>query len=223
MGVLTNVGSWLAPALINKLTPKQPVPLEKATSVNGATSNYNYGTAPIPATAAEPVLADPVYNYNMPSVESISWDDALAQAEAMYKPEYESSVLRRDKMASDQRESLGQMMAARGYANPRGGKVESGQGNITQSQAIDLQDMGNQYMAAKAQAARTIAKEGRDSAQMNLQNLIALQNQKNQNTWNTWNVKQQAAMQKKTQEDDTYMKYFDYFSKMMDNYPSAVG
>lgn len=153
-------------------------------------------------------------DYGLPDVEQISWSDALARAESMYKPQYEQSVLARNKMASDQRERLAQLMAARGYSNPRGGKMQAGEGEITQEQAMALENIRNDYESNKNQMASNIY-EGESQRNLALLNsLINQQNQKNMMTWNTWNAKQSAAMQKEESELTRESNWLDRILRM---------
>lgn len=153
-------------------------------------------------------------NYGLPDVEQISWSDAMARAESMYKPQYEQSVLARNKMASDQRERHAQLMAARGYSNPRGGKMQAGEGEITQEQAMALENIRNDYEANKNQMASNIYEGESRRAEQMLKTLTDLQNQKNTQYWNTWYAKNNQALQRETNEADREASWLDRILRM---------
>lgn len=226
--ILSSVAKYTIPSLKN-ISQLQNSGLEGATSTSGTKSYYDY-TKPAtttPTTTTPTTTTTPKYDnqdqldsylqglsYGLPDVEQISWSDALARAESMYRPQYESSVLSRNKMASDQRERLAQMMAARGYSNPRGGKMQAGEGEITQEQAMALENIRNDYETNKNQMASNIY-EGESQRNLALLNsLINQQNQKNMMTWNTWNAKQSAAMQKEENELTRESNWLDRILRM---------
>jgi hypothetical protein len=63
----------------------------------------------------------------------------------MYEPQFKSAETAQNKMASDQQKRLIQSLSARGYADARGGHMMTGQSDITQAQAMALDDLRNQY------------------------------------------------------------------------------
>jgi hypothetical protein len=153
--------------------------------------------------------------YGLPDVEQMSWDDALARAKSIYEPQYQASVLARDKMASDQRELLAQTMGARGYASGRGGKMESGQGDITQDQAIANQQTANMYDSNANQMAMNIY-EGEAQRNESLMNaMIDQQNRQNANKLNVWGVKQSQSMQKDKDDSDEYQSTMAWLLKIL--------
>lgn len=151
-------------------------------------------------TTTTPYPTEPTYKTSMPEVPEITWDEALSRAESMYRPAYESSVLTRDKMASDQRERIAQMLGTRGYANPRGGMRQTGEYNITQDQAAALEGLRNSYETQKQQAAYNIYEGETGKARNALADLVNQQNNENTLAYNTWNTKMSAATQKNTAE-----------------------
>lgn len=190
-----------------------------ATLGTGADNSYYNNTTPGGTTTGNSnTYQQPAYNYKTPEVSRMSWEQALRQAEQMYKPKYEASILTRDKMAADQREYLAQSMAARGYANPGGGKWESGHGNITQEQAIDQQNIANDYESSKMQYANALYDKENARADAILEQLINQQNQQNTDKWNTWNAQQNAAITKEQNDTKEYNSAFDTLMKILGFY-----
>ena len=156
----------------------------------------------------------PTIDYSTPYVPQISWDDALSRAKARYEPQYQSAVLSQDKLASDQRERLAQMLGARGYANPRGGMRQTGEGNITQEQAMALDSLRNQYDSTINQYAGDIYNQESTGAAQRLSSLLADRNAKNQTALQQYGTDLGAAMQKDQNENNKYNSYFDFLYKI---------
>jgi len=175
--------------------------------------NWDQGSQTQTSTGATyPPL--PPLNYDLPDVETISWDEALTRAKSRYEPEYKSAVLTRDKMAQDQRDRLAQMLGARGYGNARGGQMQVGQGNITQEQAMALESLRNQYDSAINQYASDIYTQESTGAQQKLSNLFEQQKAQNQDIWKTWNTNMNAAMGSDTEHNNLVLKIVDYLESL---------
>jgi len=208
LGLLGNVGRYLIP----KLTQNTTAGGGHNTTPGGTTVGGNNSAQPVYATNTP---AQPVYDTNTPDVERMSWEQAIRQAEAMYKPKYEAGVLARDKMASDQREMLAQTMASRGYANPAGGKWESGTGNITQEQAIDQQNLASSFDASKMQYANALYDTENARADAILSQLIDKQNRENAAKQADWAASQTRAMSKEQNDTDEYNNTMAWLLKLL--------
>jgi len=227
LGLAGNVGRYLIP----KLSQNAPTSGNYNTSIQGTPygggsntvtlgkvsgqSDYLRNTIPGGTTVVGGYQEQPAYTTNVPDVQRMSWEQAMRRAEEMYKPKYEAGVLARDKMASDQRELLAQAMASRGYANPAGGKWESGQGNITQEQAIDQQNLASSFDASKMQYADALMAEDNARADAILRQLIDQQNQQNAMKQADWASKQTAAMNKEQNDSDEYNNTMNWLLKLL--------
>lgn len=156
----------------------------------------------------------PPLDYSTPYVEYPTWDEALTRAKSRYEPEYKSAVLTRDKMAQDQRDRLAQLSAARGYGNPRGGQMQVGEHNITQEQAMALEQLRNQYDSAINQYATDIYTGEQTGAQQKLNNLFEQQRAKNQDTLSAWLTNMNAAMSADTEHNNLVMKLVDWLDSL---------
>jgi hypothetical protein len=228
LGLMGTVGSYLIP----KISQSAPISGNYNTSIQGTPygggsntvtlgkvtdqSDYMQNTTPGGTTNGSVYeYQQPDYTTNTPDVKRMSWETAMRRAEEMYKPKYEAGVLARDKMASDQRELLAQTMAARGYANPGGGKWESGQGNITQEQAIDQQNMASSFDASKMQYANALMSEDNARADSILNQLIDQQNQQNALKQADWATAQTAASNKEQNDSDEYNNTMNWLLKLL--------
>ena len=172
----------------------QVSPLTQNPAVKSATGTTQWYSAP----QASQYPASPTLDYSTPFVEEMSWKEAQQRAADMYDPQYQLSRQRTEKMYSDQRQLLPQMLAARGYL--KGGKREAGEQGITQNQAMTMQDLENQYNTQKQQAAYSILEGAQGRAQRQLENLIAQQQAKNAAAMQQWQTKYGAATQKESQK-----------------------
>lgn len=202
------------------------VPASTSPAASPATSG---GVAPGAGTAP---VATPKYDnqeqydaflqgldYGIPDVDTISMEDAQARAKAMYAPKREQSILSQDKIASDSREHLAQLLAGTGYANPRGGKRQTGENNITQAQAINNAKINSDFDFNEAAAAQDIYNGEQSRAASQLNSLIAQQNQKNAAQVNVFGMKNSAAWQKEEREDNKYNSFLDFWVKLLSGNP----
>lgn len=152
----------------------------------------------------------PTYDYSTPNVVLPTWEEAMGQAKAYFEPQYKSAVLSQNKLASDQQKRLTQALAARGYANARGGHRQVGEEDISQQHAMALENLRNQYDSLIGKRAMEIySGEGNDAynklrtllADRDARNLLALQQygldlnaglQRDQMRENSWNSRQNA-------------------------------
>ncbi len=158
-------------------------------------------------------------DYGIPEVDSMSYDEARDRARSMYAPKREQSILSQDKIASDSREHLAQLLAGTGYANPRGGKRQTGENNITQAQAINNAKINSDFDFNEAAAAQDIYNGEQSRAANQLNSLIAQQNQKNAAQVNVFGMKNSAAMQKEEREDNKYNSLLDFWVKLLSGNP----
>lgn len=173
-------------------------------SVKGTATSAPGGGVPYTTLPPAPSL-----DYSTPYVPEFSWEEALARASAMYDPQYQLSRQRTEKMYSEQRERLPQVLAARGYL--KGGKREAGEQGITQDQAMALSELQNQFETQKQQAAHDIYTGETARAYRTMQQLVELQNAKNLAEMQKWQTQYSAALQKDLQDrinSNSLLKYF---------------
>lgn len=180
-------------------------------AVKSAAGTTQYYTSP--QTNQYP--SAPTLDYSTPYVPQMSWDDAYTRASNMYDPQYDLSRQRTEKMYSDQRARLPQMLAARGYL--KGGKREAGEHGITQEQAMALSELQNQFESQKQQAAYNIYSGESGRAQQTLSNLIAQQQAKNTDSVQQWQTQYGAALQKDMQDKLNSNALLRYFTEIFLN------
>ena len=196
------------------LTPTSPIKYnESGYALNPYTSiATGYSAQAQPATQYP---AAPTLDHSTPYVPQMSWDDAYTRASNMYDPQYDLSRQRTEKMYSDQRARLPQMLAARGYL--KGGKREAGEHGITQEQAMALSELTNQFETQKQQAAYNIYSGESGRAQQTLSNLIAQQQAKNTDSMQQWQTQYGAALQKDMQDKLNSNALLRYFTEIFLN------
>ena len=165
--------------------------------VPGGESSQTTGTTQTPAYPTN-------LDFNLPAVETMSWDEALERARKMYEPKYNLARQRTDKLYADQRAQLPQLLAARGYL--KGGKREAGENNITQEQAMSLTDLDNQYASGINQLASDIYSGESTGGTRKMQDLITLQNQKNQAAIQKWLTDYNAWNQDSSDYNNLFLK-----------------
>jgi len=202
-----------AEALMNQSVVKYP---NNNTAGNGQGANKYAPSGATTPTPLYPTPPDPTPNYTMPTVPSLSWEEAQARAKGMFQPQYELARMRSEKQFADQRARLPGLLNARGYLY--GGKREAGENNLTQDQAMTLNQLDTDFAAKEASAASSIYSNEQAAANTLLSQLITQKNNENQAAWNTWNTKYNAAFQgaqgdkNRTILKNTAMsKWIDYF------------
>ena len=216
LSLLPNAGSALV-SIAKQLNtqPKSSYPVSATTpwlplpGVKLGTRD-NSGLYPSPTQAGSNTQAvsntinRPTYDYSMPEVPSITWEDAMARAKAYFEPQYKSAVLSQNKLASDQQKRLAQALAARGYANARGGHRLVGEGDISQQQAMALENLRNQYDSLIGQRAMEIYSGERNDAYNKLRTLLADRDAKNQLALQQYALDLNAGLQRDQMRENSY-------------------
>jgi len=128
----------------------------------------------------------------------------MARAKAYFEPQYKSAVLSQNKLASDQQKRLTQALAARGYANARGGHRLVGEGDISQQQAMALENLRNQYDSLIGQRAMEIYSGERNDAYNKLRTLLADRDAKNQLALQQYALDLNAGLQRDQMRENSY-------------------
>lgn len=147
----------------------------------------------------------PTYDYSMPEEEpSITWEESMNRARAYFEPQYKSAVLSQNKLASDQQKRLTQALAARGYANARGGHRLVGEGDISQQHAMALENLRNQYDSLIGKRAWEIYSGEGSDAYNKLRTLLADRDAKNQLALQQYGLDLNAGLQRDQMRENSW-------------------
>lgn len=204
LGSLAGAGlSKLFGPAVGQVAGKGISGITSALKSNTATSPYaNTYTSPYTNSTAPTTPTAPILDNDMPYVPQMTHEEAMAQARAYFEPQYNSAVLSQNQLAADQQKRLTQALAARGYANARGGHRQVGEEDISQSHAAALENLRNQYDTQIGRYAREIYTGKANDAYQRLNTLLADRDAKNQLALNRYGMDLNAGLQREQMQEN---------------------